>query len=246
MPADDLTLPAGPLARVVERTGILEDELLLLPALVPWGGVCLDIGAAFGIYTGVLARLVGPRGTVHAVEPQPAHIRNLGLLRRALGLRQVRLHRLALADRQGELRLVLPRRRLRVRGRAYLWDGDGDPHAYPDEFRGVDTYRVPVTSLDALAARLALPRLDFVKADVEGAELRLLRGAEATIARHRPVLLVEIEERHTAKYGSRAADVFAWLAARRYGAAALIGRAVRPVDGVVPGVRNYLFRSAAA
>lgn len=242
--AADLTLPTGPLAALVRRTGILEDELLLLPKLVPRGGVCLDIGAANGIYTAVLARLVGPRGVVHAVEPQPFNVRNLRLVQRALGLRNVRLHQLALADRSGELRLVVPRRRFHVHGRAYLWDGDGDPHVYTDEFRGVDGYTVPTTTLDALAGELNLPSLAFVKCDVEGAELRLLHGAETTVARHRPTLLIEVEERHTAKYGHRAAEVFAWLAGRGYAASALAGRTVRAVTSPLPGVRNYLFRPA--
>ncbi len=62
MPDSPPAVATGPLAELVRRTWFLEDELLLLRALVPRGSVCLDVGAANGIYTALLARLVGPRG----------------------------------------------------------------------------------------------------------------------------------------------------------------------------------------
>jgi hypothetical protein len=65
--------------------------------------------------------------------------------------------------------------------------------------RGFDhsiVVRVPVRRLDDLAADIA-GRISFVKIDVEGGELGVLRGATATIARHRPALLIEIEARHS-------------------------------------------------
>lgn len=244
MPDSPPAVATGPLAELVRRTWFLEDELLLLRALVPRGSVCLDVGAANGIYTALLARLVGPRGAVHAIEPQPFALRNLRAVRALLRSRQVTLHQLALADRHGELRLVVPRRLLQVHGRAYLWDADADPHVYTDEFRGVDDLTVPTTTLDALVEELDLPSLAFVKVDVEGAELRLLHGAAATIARHRPALLIEVEDRHTQKYGHTAAEVFGWFADRDYRAEALISGSLRDVTGTVPGVRNYLFRPA--
>ncbi len=51
---------------------------------------------------------------------------------------------------------------------------------------------VAMTTIDAVAAALRLDRLDFVKADIEGWELALLRGGEQTLRRFRPVLLIEL------------------------------------------------------
>jgi FkbM family methyltransferase len=52
--------------------------------------------------------------------------------------------------------------------------GDGNP--------------TPMLAIDSLA----LARLDFFKLDVEGMELEVLRGARATLERHKPILLVEV------------------------------------------------------
>ncbi|MGH8930742.1 MAG: FkbM family methyltransferase [Egibacteraceae bacterium] len=242
MSDDSLSVGSGPLAWLVRRAWFLEDELLLLPRLAPRGGICVDAGAANGVYTVALARLVGPTGIVHAVEPQPFAYRNLRAIRRLLRLRNVSLHPIALADRQGRTRMLVPRRLLRVHGRAYLWDEAGEPTIYPDEFRGVDGLSVPMTTLDALVSEWELPALHLIKCDVEGAELRLLKGAHDTIARYRPALLIEVEERHTAKYGHHAREVFAWLADRGYSATALRGGRPYAVSDLVPGIRNYLWR----
>lgn len=242
MISDLLPVRSGPLAWLVRRAWFLENELLLLPALVPRGGVCVDVGAGNGVYTVALARLVGPSGTVHAVEPQPFALRNLRAVRTLLRLHNVSLHPVALADWQGQTRLVVPQRLLRVHGRAYVWDGAGEPNVSPEEFRNADGMAVRVTTLDALLDDLDPPVLHLIKCDVEGAELRLLHGARDTLARYRPTLLIEIEDRHTAKYGHRACDVFKWMADQGYHATALLDDHSHPSPAPVPGIRNYLFR----
>jgi hypothetical protein len=53
---------------------------------------------------------------------------------------------------------------------------------------------VPAKRLDDVVRELGLPRVDFIKIDVEGHELRVLRGAEATMRTLRPVLLMELQD----------------------------------------------------
>ncbi|MBR1646463.1 MAG: FkbM family methyltransferase [Selenomonadaceae bacterium] len=61
--------------------------------------------------------------------------------------------------------------------------GRGDNHLTDD---GTETVRV--TTIDAYVREKNLPRVDFIKTDIEGAELDLLRGAVTTIARFKPIL----------------------------------------------------------
>jgi hypothetical protein len=75
---------------------------------------------------------------------------------------------------------------------------------------------VATTTLDTVAAALALDRLDFVKADIEGWEFALLRGGEATLRRFRPVLVLELLSQHLARAGDRVEDAFAFLAGLGY------------------------------
>jgi FkbM family methyltransferase len=229
------------LAAAARRGTVVEKEILGLPDLVGPGDACLDVGAEFGLYTHVLADLVGPAGAVHAFEPQRGAHRALRLGVRAAGLDQVHLHRFALGAVAGREELSVPRRRgLPVHGRAYLTMGARD--AGPNrEFAGHRLESVTVDTLDAVVADLGLERVALVKADVEGAEGALVDGAAATLAAHRPHLLLEIEDRHTRKYGVAAADLFARLTTELGYRAHTWAAGWRPVTGIVDTERNYLF-----
>ncbi|NNJ08202.1 FkbM family methyltransferase [Streptomyces sp. PKU-MA01144] len=223
------------------RFPFVEDEVADLRAFVPPGAVCVDVGAEYGLYTWVLSALTGPSGRVHCVEPLPGPYRWLRAAAGLLGARNVTVHRAALGARPGHGKLSLPvRRGLPVHGRAYLTEGADGPGPNA-EFRAARIVDAPVRTLDQLAREAGLERLTFVKADVEGAELALLEGGSATLRRHRPTLLLEIERRHLAKYGADPADVLRLL--RGFGYQAHRRRRGRwtPVARVTDDCRNYLF-----
>ncbi len=227
--------------RAVRAAPFLEKEMLAVRALVPRGGACIDIGASYGTYSVLLARLVGAAGTVDAVEPRPRSRAVLRAAARVAGGGRIRVHALALGERPGTGVLATPRRRfgLPVPGRSHLLVGRVDDG---HEYGGGATRRiVRIEALDRFVDRVGLERLDLVKIDVEGAELAVLRGGEATLGRFRPVIVCEVEERHTAGYGHRADEVLGWLADRgwqpnRFGADGL-----RPVQRIEPDERNYVF-----
>ncbi|MFD0804413.1 FkbM family methyltransferase, partial [Streptomonospora algeriensis] len=132
---------------------------------------------------------------------------------------------------------------LPVHGRAFLTTGarGAGPNA---EFGGERPVHTRVTTLDALVEELGLQRVDFVKADVEGAEPAVLDGAVRTLRRYRPALLLEIEDRHLAKYGARAADLVTRLAEMGYGMRVWAGGAWRSADRVREGHRGCISHSA--
>lgn len=229
------------LGAAARRGTVVEKEILGLADLVGPGDVCVDVGAEFGLYTHVLADLVGPDGAVHAFEPQQGAHRALQLGVRAAGLTWVHLHRIAIGGEPGTAELSVPRRRgLPVHGRAYVTAGAQD--AGPNqEFAGCRLESVAVETLDTVVADLAPGGVSFVKADVEGAEGALLDGAAVTLATHRPHLLLEIEDRHTRKYGVRAADLFARLTGELGYRAYTWSDGWRTAPGIVDTERNYLF-----
>ena len=154
------------------KLGALEGaEHALLGRVVQPGMVAVDVGANLGFHTLGLARRVGPGGCVHALEPDPDNFRLLARTVREAGLGQVRLHRLAAGDRAGEQTLYLsPVNR-------------GDHRVTPDD-EPRRAVAVSTLVLDELLA--AAPRVDFVKIDVQGAEIAVLRGLARTLARHPP------------------------------------------------------------
>jgi FkbM family methyltransferase len=145
------------------------------------GDVVLDIGARWGTYTSLLARAVGPTGLVHAFEPNRRHSRALRSIARAAG--NVRVHSFALSNEAGGAALHIP----------LVGDRPSDGLASLDRPIGPHrTVQIERRRLDDLE----FERIDFIKCDVEGHELAVLRGGEATLRRLRPPVLVEIEQRH--------------------------------------------------
>ncbi|MGW0366589.1 FkbM family methyltransferase [Streptomyces sp. NPDC002990] len=223
------------------RLACVEDEVAGLGELVRPGAVCVDVGAEYGLYTWVLSALAGPTGQVHSVEPLPGPARWLRTASLLLGSGNVTVHRAAMGARAGHGTLSLPRRRgLPVHGRAYLTDDARGPGPNT-EFRTSRPVATPVRTLDQLARQEGLERICFVKADVEGAELAVLRGGSRILRHHRPTLLLEVESRHLEKYGSRPADLLQHL--RDYGYAAHRWQHGRwsATARITDDSRNYLF-----
>lgn len=219
----------------------VEPEVLGLRGLVRPGDVCLDVGAALGLYTAELSRLVGPSGVVHSLEPLPfAHVTPS----RLLGLRDrpnVRWHRLALGAAAGTARMSVPLRDGRfVTGRSFLVPGSHGLGSNA-EFEDHVEVAVETLTLDAFADRLGLDRVDFVKVDVEGAEFDVLRGGVEVVERDSPTFLLEVEERHLDRFRRTPDTVREWLADRGYRMSAWDGSGWREVRRVDESRRNYLF-----
>jgi hypothetical protein len=75
---------------------------------------------------------------------------------------------------------------------------------------------VTLSTIDAFAAERKLARLDFIKADIEGWELRMLAGGAASIARFRPALLLEAQAAHLARAGDTPAAMWDFFARLDY------------------------------
>jgi hypothetical protein len=108
---------------------------------------------------------------------------------------------------------------------------------------------VPLETLDRVVQQAGLTRLDVLKCDVEGAELAALRGGAETIRRFRPHLIIEIEQRWTARYAYDAAEVFGLLAQLGYDRFERVGGGDlppepgwTPADYVAAGGGNFHFR----
>ncbi|KAA2259580.1 FkbM family methyltransferase [Solihabitans fulvus] len=234
---------AGALRWAAGRWPFVEDEVAGLRQLVRPGAICLDIGAEYGLYTWSLSALAGPSGQVHSVEPLPGPARFLAATAELLGCANVTVHEMALGERIQVGTMSLPRRRLLpVHGRAYLTEGASGPGPNT-EFAVSRPVPTLVQTVDTLRRHLRLRRVDFVKADVEGAEAAVLAGAKETLLRDRPMLLLEIEDRHLTKYGMTAGELVAGLAAMDYGMHRWRDGGWVPVERVTEDCRNYLFRA---
>ena len=147
------------------------------------GMTAIDVGANFGYYSLLLAELVGVKGELVAVEPNPHaadFLRSSIELNGLLG--RTRIERLALgATISGEASLYIPHSEPK---NALIVSESFQPHVQDGA-----VVKVPVTTLDRLASSCS--RVDFIKIDAEGAEQVILEGMGETIARHKPMIVVE-------------------------------------------------------
>ena len=79
-----------------------------------------------------------------------------------------------------------------------------------------ESYEVNCVKLDDACERADVRRIDVVKVDVEGAEMAVLRGASSIIRKHRPLLIIELSDKHLVRQGSSVSEVAEFLRAERY------------------------------
>jgi FkbM family methyltransferase len=169
------------------EAGRLDHDQNMLPLLrpyIPKGGTVVDAGAFIGDHTVFYARCVGSAGHVHAFEPNTQAFECLHYNTRAL---PVTCHNAGLSNTAASATVCKDDNA----GASHLSDGQG----------------CRVFPLDDLA----LPRLDFIKLDIEGFEVMALRGARDTIQRCRPTMLVEVNEGALQRQGYSALHIFAEL-----------------------------------
>ncbi len=169
--------------RALLENGVFSpDEFAAWTPYLPVGGTVLDIGANIGGHTFAFAEAVGPTGTVIACEPQRMLFAMLSGSQALIGAKQVWPRWCALG---------------RDFATVYIPPLDYDA---PNNFGGLPVHQV--TEGDPVACvpldAWDLPRVDFLKIDVEGMERDVLTGAEQTIARCRPVIMAECEHHYPA------------------------------------------------
>jgi FkbM family methyltransferase len=177
-------------------------ERRFFPGVVRPGMTVLDVGANVGLYALYFSQLVGASGSVYAFEPDPALCAALLRGRERAARENLHIYPLALGDQPGQHRLH----------RSWFNSGDNrvlaaaGPHA-------ADAPEITVARGDDLLTHVAA--LDFIKLDVQGWELHVLRGLRATLARSPAVrIFLEYWPAGLRAAGSDPADLIALLQGR--------------------------------
>lgn len=180
--------------------------------------VCLDVGANLGVHTLSLA-VLAVSGRVAAFESDAANFQLLSRNAAALAQPHAAIEpiNLALWDKRGALVSV---RADELAACAFVLENPCEAAAVerrlravanPTAISGVDLHirlgSVMGMPLDAWVDENAPTRLDLIKLDVEGAEAHVIRGADATLRRYRPVLVVKYNPGCAESYFGQAPDI---------------------------------------
>lgn len=187
------------------------------------GQCAFDIGAHRGVYLYYMCQSVTDKGRVVAFEPQDALIRHLNKIRSAFGWNHVSIEQCAMSDSGAGGTLYVPQNKRNSNTTTQLatiapTEGHGD-------FKPIG--KINTDTVDAYCDRTGF-RPDFLKIDVEGNELKVLKGAMNTLKNHKVTLLVEIEVRHAGK--EKVQETFDLLSSLGYQGFLLQGSVRLPVE----------------
>jgi FkbM family methyltransferase len=182
-------------------------EWCFVESILKEGMTFFDIGAHHGFYTILAAKKVGSSGCVIAFEPSPRERGRLLLHLKLNHCTKLKVEPLALASQDGESTL-------------FLVDGKGtgcNSLRPPVVSEPTKTINVSTMTLDNYLKKTNIHRVDFIKMDVEGAELEVLKGAKRLLSQNlRPVVMAEVYDIRTNPWGYPASSIYDFLAERNY------------------------------
>lgn len=187
-----------------------EPDLLIVKEFVNESDLVIDIGANIGVYTKYLSNFVGTKGKVLSIEPIPLTYSFLLNNIEKLNLMNIETHNVGIADKEFISKMYIP-------------TGDSGENYFRakwldtnDKIKDMNLSGIEVkfVSLDKLVGSLNRA-ISFIKIDVEGFEMSVLKGAKKTLEKDKPSLLVEIDG-DPSKNGSNAYNVLKFLQALNY------------------------------
>ena len=163
------------------------------------GKTLVDVGANYGIYSCYFSKKAGADGAVIAFEPQPELNDHLVRMRNSFGLENLTVVNKGLSSENSRLRMSRP------------FAGSGAAGVnLPDGMFG-EEFEVEVMTLDGYLGTVERKAIAFMKADVQGHEYDVFRGARGVLEQDKPTLLFELYD-----YEAESGEVFSMLTGLGY------------------------------
>jgi FkbM family methyltransferase len=181
------------------------NEILQGTALFPEKGFhVVDIGAFRGWYTLISALIAGSNGFVYSFEPEPGNFEVLHKVVSVCGLKNIKISRLAINDKSGF---------------EFLYLSEHPSMHSLIQKKHCMKIAVPCMKLDDIVKLEKIKKLDLIKVDVEGAELKVLRGGENTIRSYEPIFSIDVNH-----YDGEFEEVSAFIREFNYEIYPLVGK----------------------
>ena len=171
-----------------------EDEINLVKDFIVSGTDSIDVGVYRGVYSYEMSKY---SRLVHAFEPNPILFNDIEKNLKKI-IKNIKFYNCALSDKKDLVQLKVPIRNNSYNKNnyeEYFQMGKASIHN-KNEIDEYESFNIKTKQLDSFNFT---NKISFIKIDVEGHELEVIKGSEKTIKSNRPTLLVEIEEQYTLK-----------------------------------------------
>lgn len=159
-----------------------------------------DIGANVGEISFYLSKEF-PSAKIYSFEPGNRAFNIIRKIKRRFNLNNLSIYKLALGDKKEFVGMKLPEE---DDGRAFIMKGTN----LKGEFR--------VEKLDDFVKIKGVGNIDFIKIDVEGFEIKVLKGGIKTIKKYRPLILMEVDDDNQKRFNHSAKELLEFMKKLRY------------------------------
>lgn len=166
--------------------------------------VVFDIGGNIGWYTTHIAKML-TNGKLYAFEPIPATFKNLQQNVQLNALQNVVLNNIALSDSKGELSFYYSSK---MTGASSSQNITNNENAV--------LVKCITNTLDSYCKENSIERIDFIKCDVEGAELFAIKGGLEAISTFKPIVFTEMLRKWAQKFNYHPNDIVALFKSMDY------------------------------
>lgn len=186
--------------QILEKDDGISSELLsygiheplstqLMNKEVKSGMTIIDIGSNIGYYAILENKLVGKYGKVFSIEPSP---KNFELLNRNLELqpqKNFQTYNLAINDKNEKIEFIINKK------------SNWSKIREPTDIIGKDDEVIKITSktLDEFCNEEEIERIDLIRMDVEGLEVKIIEGSKNILKKYQPRIMMEVHKSHIGK-----------------------------------------------
>lgn len=181
----------------------------LLNSLIPADGIVIDVGGHAGQFTKLLSR-IAKRGHVYTFEPGQYALSILQYAIKFNFINNVTIIPLGLSDKCESQSLVVP-----IKSSGVVRFGLSSFGKIGND-QDCEKEIVNTTTLDTFCSERNLDRVDFIKADIEGWELRMLEGGYQCLSTYRPAIMVEVSQQHLNRAGDSVQKLWEFMQTLNY------------------------------
>ena len=164
-------------------------EIKFIKSKVDYNSVFFDVGANNGIYSYALSQVIDPNN-LYMFEPQSDLYETLLKF-----FKKSNVYNIAFSNKNSLLEFKIPF----INNKKYKTRGTLKVDFTEKDETGFKTLNVRSEKLDDFVSKHDIAKIDFIKIDVEGFEEEVIEGAQQTLIKLSPKLMIEIEQRHHKK-----------------------------------------------